>query len=362
MKAKKSEYIAIILFCTFLAAVALGYLLLPKADFSPLEKRNLEQFPAVSWRSIRSGDWGEEFETYLADHMPGRNFFVGLNAYFEYFTGRQAAKDIRVVDGRLVEAPVQENEVAVTRCMEPINRFAQTVGQEVDLTIIPSAGWSTGAKGYSDAALIDSIYARAGEQVSAFDLTDVFAGRPELYYRTDHHWNSAGAYEAYAAYMASKGRPCRDRADFRVTAAENFHGSTYSRSGLWLTPGETIELWQGSENLRVTNAEAQEPHDGVFYWERLEGADKYTVFLDGNHSLVRIQNPAGEGRLLVIRDSYSNCLGCFLAESYAEVVLVDLRYYKQPVPQLAAQEPFDDILICYSLGNFMSDTNLVFLR
>lgn len=362
MKAKKSEYIAIILFCTFLAAVALGYLLLPKADFSPLEKRNLEQFPAVSWRSIRSGDWGEEFETYLAGHMPGRNFFVGLNAYFEYFTGRQAAKDIRVVDGRLVEAPVQENEAAVTRCMEPINRFAQTVGQEVDLTIIPSAGWSTGAKGYSDAALIDSIYARAGEQVSAFDLTDVFAGRPELYYRTDHHWNSAGAYEAYTAYMASKGRPCRDRADFRVTAAENFHGSTYSRSGLWLTPGETIELWQGSENLRVTNAEAQEPHDGVFYWERLEGADKYTVFLDGNHSLVRIQNPAGEGRLLVIRDSYSNCLGCFLAESYAEVVLVDLRYYKQPVSQLAAQEPFDDILICYSLGNFMSDTNLVFLR
>ena len=247
MKAKKSEYIAIILFCTFLAAVALGYLLLPKADFSPLEKRNLEQFPAVSWRSIRSGDWGEEFETYLADHMPGRNFFVGLNAYFEYFTGRQAAKDIRVVDGRLVEAPVQENEAAVTRCMEPINRFAQTVGQEVDLTIIPSAGWSTGAKGYSDAALIDSIYARAGEQVSAFDLTDVFAGRPELYYRTDHHWNSVGAYEAYAAYMASKGRPCRDRADFRVTAAENFHGSTYSRSGLWLTPGETIELWQGAK-------------------------------------------------------------------------------------------------------------------
>ena len=64
----------------------------------------------------------------------------------------------------------------------------------------------------------------------------------------------------------------------------------------------------------------------------------------------------------MIRDSYSNSLGCFLAESYGEVVLVDLRYYKQPVSALAAQEGFDDILICYSIGNFLTDTNLIFLR
>ena len=94
----------------------------------------------------------------------------------------------------------------------------------------------------------------------------------------------------------------------------------------------------------------------------LHSANGYTVFLDGNHSLVRIHNPEAEGKLLVIRDSYSNSLGCFLAESYSEVVLVDLRYYKQPVSALAAQEGFDDILICYSIGNFLTDNNLIFLR
>ena len=101
---------------------------------------------------------------------------------------------------------------------------------------------------------------------------------------------------------------------------------------------------------------------GVFYWERLEEADKYTVFLDGNHSLVRIHNPAAEGKLLVIRDSFSNCLGCFLAESYGEVVLVDLRYYKQPVSELADLEQFDSILVCYSIGNFLTDANILWLR
>lgn len=362
MKAKRSEGLTVALFCTFLVAVALGYLLLPKATFSPLEKRNLADLPEASWSALRSGDWGQGVETYMADHMPGRNFFVGLNAYFEYYTGRQAAKDIWVVEDRLVEAPVQTDEGAIRRNMEAVNRFAQTLGQDITLTIVPTAGWSTGKSGYPDASVIPSIYAQAGESLIPLDITDIFQGRPELFYRTDHHWNSAGAYQAYAACMAHWGRQVLPKTYFQVTQVENFRGSTYSRSGLWLTHGETMELWQGSDGLCVTNGETQQPHDGVLYRERLEEADKYTVFLDGNHSLVRIQNPEGQGRLLVIRDSFSNSLGCFLAESYAEVVLVDLRYYRQPVTQLAAQEPFDDILICYSLGNFLSDTNLVFLR
>ena len=123
-------------------------------------------------------------------------------------------------------------------------------------------------------------------------------------------------------------------------------------------------MWHGSRNLLVTNGESEGVHQGVFYEERLDEIDKYTVYLDGNHSMVRIENPdnAGKGKLLVIRDSYANCLGCFLAESYETVVLVDLRYYKNPVSELYAQEGFDDVLISYSLSNFMTDTNLVWLR
>ena len=110
------------------------------------------------------------------------------------------------------------------------------------------------------------------------------------------------------------------------------------------------------------NAESEETHDGVFYWERLEEEDKYTVNLDGNHSLVRTENPDGEGKLLVIRDSFANSLGTFLAGEYETVVLVDLRYYRQSVSDLLEQEPFDRVLVCYSLSNFLTDTNLPWLR
>jgi len=80
--------------------------------------------------------------------------------------------------------------------------------------------------------------------------------------------------------------------------------------------------------------------------------------------MVRIDNPQkqGSGKLLVIRDSYANCLGGFLAESYETVVMVDLRYYKKPVSELLAAEDFTDVLVCYSIGNFLTDTNLIWLR
>lgn len=358
---KKHNLAAAILFCGFLIIMAAGYLL-PKKSFSEMEKRYLAEAPAFSGKSLFSGQWGREAEDYLTDHVPGRNLFVGINAYMELLAGRQHLKDVWIADGKLVEAPVALDEKAVARNMKAISGLADTLDQKVHLMIVPSAGWAAGMEGYTDEDTLDAIYAAAGGNVVPVAVEEIYRGRPELYYNTDHHWTSQGVYYGYAAFTKAAGRDSKPAEEFQITVAENFQGSTYSRSALWLTPAETIELWQGSDEITVTNGETEGVHEGIFYLERLEEADKYTVFLDGNHSLVRVKNPQKEGKLLVIRDSYSNCLGGFLAESYGEVVLVDLRYYRQAVSQLVQQEGFDDILVCYSCANFLTDTNLMLLR
>ena len=359
---KKHNIIAAVLFCGFLFAMAAGYLLLPYTDFSEMEKRYLAEAPDFSWENAVSGEWSTQAEDYLTDHVPGRNLFVGINAYLELLSGRQRLKDVWLVDGKLVEAPVALDEKAIARNMKAINTLAENLGQTVHVMVVPSAGWAAGLADYTDSDSLAAIYAAAGEMVTTVDVEDIYRDNPELYYDTDHHWTSRGAHLGYTAFVNAVGRETRAAEDFEVTVAENFQGSTYSRSALWLTPAETIELWKGSDGLTVTNGETEGIHDGIFYYERLEEADKYTVFLDGNHSIVRVQNPGKEGKLLVIRDSYSNCLGGFLAESYGEVVLIDLRYYRQAVSELVKQEGFDDILICYSCANFLTDTNLMLLR
>lgn len=358
---KKHNVSATVLFCGFLLTIAAGYLL-PGSAFSEMEKRYLAEAPVVSWETVFSGEWSRQAESYLTDHVPGRNLFVGINAYMELLAGRQKLKDVWLVDGKLLEAPVATDEKGIAKNMRAINAFAETLGQNVHIMVVPSAGWAAGVEGYSDDDTLKAIYAAAGVQVCPVPVEDIFAGKPELYYNTDHHWTSQGAYQGYVAYAQAAGRDYPAAKDFDVSVVEGFQGSTYSRSALWLTPSESIELWQGSRRLTVTNGESEGVHPGIFYRERLEQADKYTVFLDGNHSIVRIQNPEKQGKLLVIRDSYSNCLGGFLAESYGEVVLVDLRYYRQAVSELAEQEAFDDILVCYSCANFLTDTNLTLLR
>lgn len=374
MKNRIDQWITLIGFCAFLGIMMALYLLLPKTEFSELEKRYLAESPVLTGKTLTSGQFGEDAETYMADHIPGRDFFVGLNAYVDLYTGRQVSKDIYVADNdRLVEAPVTWNGEQANKNMSAVNQLAQTLGRPVDFMLVPSAGWAVEdsiqgiADPYMDETLISDIYAMAGENVEAMDVLSVFESvedKASLYFKTDHHWTSLGAYTAYSAYMQEKGREYPAREEFTVSTAEDFKGSTYSRAALWMMPGETLEMWQRTQNLLVTNGESEEVHQGIFYENRLDEADKYTVFLDGNHSIVTIENPenAGKGSILVLRDSYSNCLGGFLAESYETVVLVDLRYYKQSVTELCAQENFDDVLVCYSLGNFMTDNNLVWLK
>ncbi len=372
MKTKKSDILICVIFFAFVFGMLGMYLLLPGQNFSEKEKRYLAESPQLTWETLLSGEFGQDVETYLADHIPGRDFFVGLASYYDLFSGRQVTKDVYTAEGdRLVEAPVVWNPSAAEKNMKAINAFAEAIGRPVDLMLVPSAGFILqdtvqGLKDpYADDQIISDIYAMAGENVTCRDLVGVFANaenRQALYYRTDHHWTSFGAYTAYSAYMQMVDRTALGEDAFLKESYGGFYGSNYSRSGLWLTPGENVELWKTDTKFAVTNGESDAVHDGLFYPERLEELDKYTVYLDGNHSTVRIENPEGKGKLLVIRDSYANCLGTFLANSYETVVMIDLRYYKKPVSELLATEEFEDVLVCYSLGNFMTDANVIWLR
>jgi len=373
MKKNLTDILTCALFCGFTAVMLVLFLVLPKTDFSELEKRALEQPPKTDTESILSGKFGEKAETYIADHLPGRDFFVGVANYYDLLSGRQGTKEILVAAGdRLVEKPNLPNDAKVQSNMGYINRFAETIGQEVDLMIVPSAGFVledtvTGLHdAYRDDEIIAGIHALAGENVRPVALLDAFTGaqdRGALYYRTDHHWTALGAYTAAQVYLEGA-LPARE--SYGVESFEGFYGTTHSRSGLWLTKPDAVELWDDGGSYTVTaysnaNDTVGKTHNSLFYRDRLAERDMYTAYLDGNQPLVRIQNPNGEGKILVIRDSYANCLGTLLAGKYAEVVLVDLRYWKTPVSELAA-EGFDDVLVCYSLFNFLTDANFPWLK
>ncbi len=375
MKTTTGKRILCLLFCLGLGLFLLLYLLLPQAEFSENEKRLLAPPPDLRVNTLLSGAFSEEAENWAADHMPARGFFVGLNAYYELLGGRQAMNTIyRSRSGRLCEAPVRFDDAVIRRNMAAINDFSESAGREIDLMLVPSAGYifrrdiPFPSDPYEDDRIEKAAADETGDGIrflSLFDLFEQDADTESLYYRTDHHWTSRGAWIAANRYLQEKNRDLPSEDAFTVTEIPGFCGTTWSRSALWLTPPETLELWTGETEFTVSNRDHPEAmHEGLFYPEHLEESDKYPVFLDGNHSLVRIQNhsPQAHGKILVIRDSFASCFACFLAEAYEETVLVDLRYYRLPVSELLKEESFDDILILYSINNFMEDANIVRLE
>ena len=328
-------------FCLFLGTTALLYLLLPKKTFSPWERRQLAALPA-SWDVT-------EWEAYFADHLPLRQFFLGVGAYAELLSGQLEAGEIICRQGYLTEAPLRWQETKVEENIAYVNQFTKSLAIPVDLMVVPSAGYCMQLRqDYADGDYIHRIH-----ELSAATPVEVNLEGEGLFYRTDHHWTSRGAYAACAQYFAALDRDLPPTEAFAVEEIPGFRGTTYARSCLWLTPAESIELWHGSELQRTDGGP-------IFDRQALAGEDKYSVFLGGNHPLTTLTNPRGQGHLVVVRDSYGSCLAPFLAEGYGKVTLVDLRYYKKPVSQLC--EDADRVLVVYCLNNFMSDPNFSFLQ
>ena len=285
---------------------------------------------------------------------------------------------MRGTDGWLFTAPVSDDRETLWDNMQAITTFAEKQSVPVTMMAVPSAGAVVSDKlpalhlPYPDADLLEEARRIAGNTLHWVDLYTDFcsAEQPErLYYRTDHHWTSEGAYRAYCLLMEELGQSSVPRDDFTVEQISGFYGTSYSKSGLWLTEPDTLELWTDSDIQAVTtvyDANRADPvtREGMFFREYLEDADKYPVFLSGNHARVHIETNADSGkRLLVIKDSYAHALAPFLAEEYSTIDLIDLRYFKQQtISSWLEENPADEILLVYGLSSLVEDKNLQWLE
>ena len=360
----------------FTALPLILFAVLPRRDWSAAEKRYLAEFPAFTAENLRGGRETELLEAYAADHFPGRNFFVGVYAYWNLLLGRNGTESVISGDGGvLVQASATRDLTQMEVNLERFDRFAEASGVPASVVLIPDAGYMledllpANHLPYPDEEAFR--LAESCPHLCSVDLRGVFRTERErgsqLYYRTDHHLTSYGCFAAANAFRRAEGLDALDAGDFTVERYPGFHGTVWSSGGYWLTGADDVELWIPPYPVRVTVTEAGEEDvtaDSPFFRDNLEREDMYTVFLDGNHTLVRLENPDAAhdaGVLLMIRDSYANCAAPFFAASFRRVVLVDLRYYRGSVSALMAEEEVTEIVFLYGVGNLSTDTNSAWL-
>ena len=370
---KAIRYLPSAVFCAAIFVIGIMFLLGGQKDYSPLEKRKLAQFPEVSAESVFDGSFGRDFESYLNDQMPLRNFFVGVNSYYDKLCGRNGSNGIYSgKDGYLFTAPLDRTDM-MNNNLKFIGEFIDDTGFDCTVCVIPSSGYVNSEKlptvhpDYKDNELIAAIESEITSHPNArfVNITDEFvqlADDEQLYYRTDHHWTSQGAYECCKMLAEPLGYTAAGKDSFEIEQYQGFYGTNYAKSGLWFTPSETLEIWNrknrtpGSIKVVFSENGEEKAYDGMFFRDNLDSQDMYTAFLDGNHGCVTITNSSVDNgkSLLVLRDSYTHCLAPFLADYYSKIVLIDLRYYVMSVSELARNEGIDDVLFLYSLDSMVS--------
>ena len=357
-----------LLFCLFFGGGFLAHLLTPDRVKSEVENRNLQQTPAFSVKAVVDGSFMEETEDYIADQFPLRDDWTTVRARAEQLMGKREFHGVYLCGDQLI------SKVEPSERGEDNLRYVKALGDKTDIPVylglIPSAAevWKDalppGATSFDQAAYIAHAAEVTGlPQIDYLSALSAHSDQ-DLYYRTDHHWTSLGAYYGYAAVAKAFGfteKPLDAFTPERVT--EDFNGTLYSTSGVHWLPPDPMDLYVPADGLTVTSWRTGKPEAGELYdrsW--LEKKDKYSLFLGGNQPLCVVSNPeAAGGKVLMVRDSYADSLAPFLATEFQEVHLLDLRYYKNSVARYAEENGMDAIVVSYSVPNFLSDANLVFL-
>lgn len=379
-RSKIGKYIPAVVFLIFIYGMALWFLFSPKTDYSSSEKRYLQKFPDANVEKVLSGAFGSEFETFFADQFPQRNTWVGLNAYTALAEGNNGASGVyNCKNGYLINKPVSTDN-NLDKNVGAVVDFAKTIDAPTTVMLVPSTGYiaddvlPTFHDKYNDDEDISKISSTLSkEKIGFVDLRERFKSEykngSQLYYKTDHHWTTKGAYTGYQELCKALGITPIDDSTLKKDSYPDFYGTTYSSSGFWLTPPDNIEIWSNPKNsdknisVKITEGSNVKTSGSMYFTDHLKEDDKYPVFIDGNHALTEITNTnAKNGTILLIKDSFSHSLAPFLAENYSKVVLVDLRYYKESVSQLVSTYNPEQVVVLYGIDNLATDTDIVWLK
>ena len=382
---KKVRIIIIIVFIGFFVLISGASLIIKDREFSPNENRYLAETPELSWDNILSGKFQDGLEDYLRDQVCFRDGWITVK------TGIQKACGDTDIGGAYVGkdgydfekiTPEDVDEKQVDRNIKAVEDYFMTASETIDkqklsFLLVPTSGLvmqeklPKNARLFAQAKYIDQVQ-KAMKDYNFVDVRDTLMDHNDeyIYYKTDHHWTSAGACLAYDAWSERTGGEVEKEDGLaKNVVSDKFRGSLYSKildadsayDEIWTYGLQKDEAF-GSKDCTVTIDEKQQL-DSIYDDEKLQEKDKYAYFLGGNYGQVHIQNQKAASKakgknILIIKDSFANSFVPFVTQDYENIYMVDLRYYNGDMKAYLQEHEITDVLVLYNVSNFISDRNI----
>ncbi len=379
MKNKIHKIVLVAAFFLFLLAMPiLTFINLPEEDrpFSENENRTLAGFPEISFETYVDKSAMTGFEDWFSDRFFGRESWIKLKNSAERFIGKTEVNGVFTVDDRMMQVWKGFDKEFIDKNLSAVNAFAEKnsdipvyfmlapTSQEIYSHLLPEC---TPVGSQSEL----NNYCRDNLECGYIDIFPTLKSHSEdyIYYRTDHHWTSYGAYLAYAEAARYLGYQATPLSSFNVEhASSDFRGTLYSKT---LDDGVTPDIIDyyhhtaGSDlTLTINDGVSVKDYDSLYFREYLEVKDKYSSFMGTNSPVMTInseENHNGQS-ILIFKDSYAHAFIPFLTAHYSKITVLDMRYINMGYTSLVDMEEYDSVLILYNSITFSEDSHIRKLR
>lgn len=369
---KTQKRITALIFLLIVILLPFITLVSKKENFSELENRVLSKKPEFSLENWFDKSFMNDFESYVSDHFLGREKWITKKIDIELMTGKKEINGVYITDDRLIEKIPEPDNDCIKRSVDTINNFAGSVDTPVYVLIAPtSAGIYSETLGKNvpqpnQKEIISGIYKQFNTNVLPIDVFEALYARKDeyIYYRTDHHWTSLGAYNAYNVAIQKMGFTAIAYSSYNIEHANNEFLGTYHSKTLYdeLLP-DIIDIYSYTGGNTVTSCEVNsgkevKTYNSIYFRDFLDKKDKYSTYLGTNQPALTVKtNLESDKKLLVFKDSYANSFIPFLTQHYKEITVLDMRYIAN-YKDYADPEEYSQILFLYNSTTFCSDDNI----
>ena len=339
--------------------------------YSDQENRVFQQLPKFSVGNYLAGRFESQLDNYVSDQFAWRNAFIKIKSAADLTIGQIKANGVfKAKDSYLMEDITYPDESSVAADIKALKKFKKKYkGKKMYFMLVPNAAniladkLPAGVVTHDQNADMDMLFKAVKKMgYEPIDVRDDLAGaskKQQVYYRTDHHWTTDGAYIAYR--KAAEVMKLKSETEYEAKVVKkDFVGTLYSKSGFTNGRKDAIKIYlpKGDKYLNSVIRYKDKKEKTTMYYDmdNLDIKDAYTVFGGTNQSLITISTPTKKNRhLLVVKDSYANCFIPFLTQDYRTITIVDPRYYYENIATVMKADEIDDVLFLYNANTFFDD-------
>lgn len=364
------NWLLIGLFLLFIFGVSITNAVTKDQAFSEFENRPLAEKPTLTFNALKDGSFTADFETYMIDHFFAKTFWTGVKAQTEQAIGKHENNGVYFGKQQMLLEKPSEITGQLEKNIEALNAFKKkhpTVNMTVMLVPTAIDLYPENLPRYANKGKHQEIIEATEQQLNPnmiiFDPFDLLKEHKDetIFFRTDHHWTSLGAFYTYEKIAKSLKIQPFSKEDFHIeTISDAFYGSFYAKGNDLTIPADMIEQFELKNPPKLEVKRDAEPVlKGLYEPSYLEKRDQYSYFLGGNYANTVITSDNKNGKkLLLFKDSFAHIFIPFLANHYEEIHMLDLRYYNVSAADYMNEHQLTDVLVLYNSPNFAKDTSI----